>query len=278
MGRKKVYSDEELREHRRAYEARKRIENRIKRFGTTEPQSARTQFKRLNEEDVATDFNKRYPNWIYVGGYTGCDCFITIRCKECGTEYQRSYIPIRHKQKITPCKHCEQEKRDQEEALKIISRNALRIKRTREQEAAYEKAHSYIHICPACGKEFKGTKKRVTCSPECGRKWSNIKASHRHDKRFGHSRRITWQDVRKRTGSMTCALCGGQCDESDFVFYPDGTKVCGKNYPSVDHIIPPKLGGTDTFDNVQLAHCGCNTIKSDNSIVMFLDDQVAFNL
>lgn len=35
----------------------------------------------------------------------------------------------------------------------------------------------------------------------------------------------------------------------------------GDNYPSVDHIVPLAKGGLHSWDNVQLAHFKCNTLK-----------------
>ena len=37
--------------------------------------------------------------------------------------------------------------------------------------------------------------------------------------------------------------------------------IVGKNYPSIDHIVPLSWGGLHSWANVQLAHHGCNTAK-----------------
>ena len=37
----------------------------------------------------------------------------------------------------------------------------------------------------------------------------------------------------------------------------------GRHYPTLDHIIPLSKGGSHTWDNVQLAHMGCNAGKCD---------------
>ena len=50
-------------------------------------------------------------------------------------------------------------------------------------------------------------------------------------------------------------------------YYDDNnTFIAGNKYPSVDHMIPIAKGGTHTWDNVQLAHRYCNSIKSDKFI------------
>ena len=55
-----------------------------------------------------------------------------------------------------------------------------------------------------------------------------------------------------------CALCGKPTDWADV--YDDHV---GGLYPSIDHIRPLSKGGAHTWENVQLAHCYCNSIKSD---------------
>ena len=57
-----------------------------------------------------------------------------------------------------------------------------------------------------------------------------------------------------------CQLCGQKVDETDIV-----NGHIRKRYPSVDHIIPLSKGGTHTWDNVQLAHMGCNAGKCDRT-------------
>ena len=52
-----------------------------------------------------------------------------------------------------------------------------------------------------------------------------------------------------------CALCGGVIDYS-LPWLDAGAFV-------VDHKIPLNKGGTDTLDNKQAAHRGCNRAKSD---------------
>lgn len=55
-----------------------------------------------------------------------------------------------------------------------------------------------------------------------------------------------------------CQLCGQKVDKTNIV-----NGHIRKNYPTVDHIIPLSKGGTHTWDNVQLAHMGCNSGKCD---------------
>lgn len=53
-----------------------------------------------------------------------------------------------------------------------------------------------------------------------------------------------------------CGLCGQKIDRS--IRWPDPMSL------SVDHIVPLSRGGSDLFDNVQVAHLFCNLSKSNN--------------
>lgn len=70
---------------------------------------------------------------------------------------------------------------------------------------------------------------------------------------------ITLRALYDRDGGR-CQLCGGLCDYDDFILR-DGVTVVGNLYPSIDHVVPLSRGGSHTWDNVQLAHKGCNCIK-----------------
>jgi hypothetical protein len=70
---------------------------------------------------------------------------------------------------------------------------------------------------------------------------------------------ITLRALFSRDGGR-CQLCGGLCDYNDFILR-DGVTVVGNRYPSIDHIVPLSRGGSHTWDNVQLAHKGCNCVK-----------------
>lgn len=62
-----------------------------------------------------------------------------------------------------------------------------------------------------------------------------------------------------------CKLCGKLCDWND-IKYKNGCTITGDNYPSIDHIKPLSKGGSHTWDNVQLAHCYCNSVKQDKTL------------
>lgn len=75
----------------------------------------------------------------------------------------------------------------------------------------------------------------------------------------------------------TCMLCGGEVDLGDYYHNNREHYIAGNRYPSIDHIRPVSKGGTHTWDNVQLVHRGCNSIKCDNENFPTLDSNKAIN-
>lgn len=72
---------------------------------------------------------------------------------------------------------------------------------------------------------------------------------------------ITLDRLRQRDNDI-CQICGEAVDISDKT-----DKHIGAKYPSCDHIIPLSKGGTHTWNNVQLAHMGCNSGKCNRITV-----------
>lgn len=91
------------------------------------------------------------------------------------------------------------------------------------------------------------------------------------------SRCIKWQDIYGSFGGK-CAICGRKVDPNDVAINNSGRKCLGRKYPTVDHIIPLKFGGTDTFSNVQLACKHCNSkkgIKDMSEVVHYAEEQAS---
>lgn len=120
---------------------------------------------------------------------------------------------------------------------------------------------TYKHYtCEYCGNEFESTyNSRRFCSDKCCHDWwrqKNRKAFKRtKSKYYG----ISLPLLIERDNNV-CYLCGGECDKSDFT-YVNGHFSMGKKYPTIEHLIPMSRGGTNTWDNVRLAHNSCNATK-----------------
>ena len=205
----------------------------------------------------------------YVCGYIDSDHKVTIRCKVCGLEFERSMVSIRHGQN-TICPICDvavlaekkQREQKQKEKNRIERQNQARERLI--QKEAERQAKTRTVECIICGKEFSTVKTKVKCcSPECSKKYASRIASRRKDDRITKDKRIdrgiNARKLYDRDGGI-CWICGGQCDLNDFITR-DNIIICGDNYPSVDHIVPVCEGGEDSWENVRLAHRRCNSLR-----------------
>lgn len=80
-----------------------------------------------------------------------------------------------------------------------------------------------------------------------------------------HGKLIRWYEIADAF-DMKCAICGQEVDPDDTWVNETGRKCFGRKYPTVDHILPIKRGGSDTFDNVQLACKQCNSRKGSKAV------------
>lgn len=237
--------------------------------------------------------------FIYLGGYKNKRSSLQLQCKQCGHVFVRSIDYIKDERFECPeCKRIREAliiEAQRQERERLKARQAEERKRTRKQEkqraeaknaeALFHIMNDRSHVCVVCGKrfskaEFMRIKGRTLvptnpryCSPECERKYRNKirnshpdrrkwrTANHRHRARkYGvpYESGITLAKLIKRDG-LRCALCGGMCNLNDHSW----SEYSGATYPSIDHIIPMSKGGGHTWDNVQIAHMLCNSLKSD---------------
>lgn len=114
---------------------------------------------------------------------------------------------------------------------------------------SYLATSSQVHYrdCPDCGALFSTPRPgQAYCSEACRR-------PHRGRIRISKAARLR---IYKRDG-WRCQLCRGKVDRR--ARYTDRA-------PSLDHIIPRSLGGTDQPHNLQLAHRSCNTDKGTDAV------------
>ena len=154
-----------------------------------------------------------------------------------------------------------------------------------------KKTRSYTVMCDCTKEEIRAEKMKKYCV-YCGALLPNRKrrvcdeCNHKHEveKRREHQRRrgtlserrrykrakqngkIDWsislEKLMERDGNI-CALCGKPVDVNDYHVTDDGAFITHMKYPSIDHVLPLSKGGTHTWDNVQLAHFICNSLKSN---------------
>lgn len=51
-----------------------------------------------------------------------------------------------------------------------------------------------------------------------------------------------------------CYLCNKPVDTNDYHITDSNAFVVGKNYPTIDHVLPISKGGKHSWDNVTLSH------------------------
>ena len=205
----------------------------------------------------------------YVCGYDGRDGYVTIRCKDCGAEFERSVQAIR-KHQATNCPECRKrqteankEQRDKERNIKQEQQLKEREeKRKLKEQELKRKDQERIEktvdrVCRVCGKTFKTWQNKKCCSAECSQKYADSKRDYRIPMNKRISVGITAKSLYKRDNG-TCWICGGKCDLNDYVTR-NGVFIAGDWYPSVDHIVPIVDGGEHSWENVKLAHRICNS-------------------
>ena len=248
--------------------------------------------KLRKESNLAYDLDRI--GFDYIGGYSGLNSHIKVRCRVCNGTFTR-YCDRDFRDRVQwnqiECPCCiekarilrEEEARRREEQRLFY----LEQKRKRKEEKRLKRLNGK-HICKECGKEFTlkefGEREHVDvtnygdvlyCSFACRRVVDNRRARKYNTTRGNHKLRsikygtdfdksVNLDDLIKRNG-LRCALCGEMCDTNDKQTI-NGIVICGNNYPSIDHIKPMSKGGSHTWDNVQVAHRICNTLKGTSVV------------
>lgn len=198
----------------------------------------------------------RCGDFSYIGGYTGTEGRVDLKCNVCGAEFSRSFIGIRHGKRIA-CKSCQEirrlEKAEETRAAKAVEREARRRAR-----AEAERERHRIVICRECGEAFDTTNSRAAfCCATCRKRyWNRTKDNKsRYTKNGKADYTISLEKLYARDGGI-CRRCGKALT---FECPPNANE-----YPSIDHIRPISKGGLHQWDNVQLLCRYCNLTKRDS--------------
>lgn len=169
------------------------------------------------------------------------------------------------------------EKRKARQEAERIAKNPLGLSY---YQLSIQEKYDVVRVCEVCGNEYtirdRMTKEGLKyctdsgcCSRFCTKKRARIKRraggfndNHRHRaKIYGceYDGSVTLKKLIKRNG-LRCAICGEMCDPNDH----EWTDYNGPKQPTIDHIIPMSKGGGHVWNNVQVAHAICNSIKRDS--------------
>lgn len=188
-------------------------------------------------------------------------------CMYCGKEFEgRSYCPNNFCSSYCTGKYYAEKRREETreerervaEAKRKIKKQKqemiAELKRGIKELKARQKEIKKYKACKCCGKIFKSNRPSY-CSDECARRIDNM----RRDKRIAQNGKpdlsINLFSLYKRDSGV-CKLCGKLTN-----FTAD---IQADEYPSIDHIIPLSKGGKHEWNNVQLTHRKCNTVKSNH--------------
>lgn len=189
---------------------------------------------------------------------------LTIKCTTCGNVRTLFSSTLRHSHNgyCDICRKVETEKRklnerlDRQEAKEREKRHnrkiiQLSLPTCLKCGVIVAKPHT---VCEICRHE---TKKENYRRKDIRRRSKLLKVRRDRD--------ITLKKLYDRDNGI-CYLCGKVCDFNDSK-YVDGAFVVGKDYPTVEHIKPISLGGSDTWDNIKLACLYCNSKKGNREAV-----------
>lgn len=195
-------------------------------------------------------------NIAYYSGYTNSESKVKLKCKICGTVFER-YASCVRQNKTIRCFNCEKLNTTRKKTLKTLEQKSSKL-------LSYQQIT--FSVCDNCGELLIGDKKY--CNKKCrDRQHDHIKSRRRINNAKNNGtidKGITLDKLILRDNN-TCYICGSLCDKEDY-YYIDNYFVAGDLYPSIDHIKPLAKGGTHTWENIKLAHKHCNSLKGDKNL------------
>lgn len=167
------------------------------------------------------------------------------KCESCGEMFARI---DGHTKRL--CRKCRDASNKASQAKTLERRLALRRQRQQEREAQPHKT------CAWCGNEYKATRlDQKYCCDHC----NNIAKKKRRQARLRSGERVRSPSLGEiyRRDRGVCQLCKTRVGRK--YKWPHGRS------PSLDHIVPVSIGGSDAARNIQLAHLGCNMKKQNKN-------------
>lgn len=207
----------------------------------------------------------------------GTKRFHQAECKWCGKTYRTKNNSRYCSDKCREIKF--EEDRIRREKEKIVEPVIKKCEKCSRSFVARSKTHRYCSSgcrakekeiyhkeCKECGVHIVTTSKvKKYCSKKCANRYSwRLRETNRRSKLQANGPidyTITLAKLYERDHGI-CHICMKKTDYQDYKEV-DGVFIAGKNYPSIDHVIPVAKGGVHQWDNVKLAHMVCNSKKND---------------
>ncbi len=222
-----------------------------------------------SDDGFVARINAKSSRFEFIYGNTN-DTFLYLMCKDCLGVIKKSKETIKpSRTNSLSCPYCQQIIIDAKEKVKQERKDEY-YKRIEEARKIREEKRIKEHtrICPRCGITFIGSRKY--CSKRCARRMREARKEHTRRMRMkAKSDNISLALLSERDNGV-CWICKRKVDPNDYRVRSDGIFIAGRNYPSIDHVVALKNGGTHTWNNVKLAHRICNTRKSAK---MFYEDK-----
>jgi hypothetical protein len=222
------------------------------------------------EDIFRQKFNFKFKGYEYISGYTHCDCNVYIKCLQCNNIFKISAQSARKKYYKIECKECRHiamglKKADME--LKKIEIKLKKIEIKKIKELSRIQSNTIEKLCMACCKPYKTTRNKAKfCSVLCCNKYHNKKHDMLRNTKLRYNGAIDndiYLEKVIRKYNNICSICGKEVDLNDCYHDIYNNFIVGRNYPSIDHVIPISKGGKHIWDNIQLAHMICNIKKSN---------------
>ena len=215
----------------------------------------------IEDDDIKQRVELKYSKYEYVGGYTGADGYLYLRCKDCGRtkkHYAGIIKPSRHRN--INCPVCNEVAEQYRKEVKQKEKE----RKKHERELSFKYQQIAIKVCPVCNTLH--TNRSKYCTDKCFKYMSHKSNEDRRLRLMGKTKdtSITLKGLISRRG-LRCAICGELVDINDYEMRGQ-VFIAGNNYPSIDHIIPLAKGGAHQWDNVQVAHRICNSVKRDKIV------------
>lgn len=221
-----------------------------------------------SEDEIRRMVKEYNPDFEYLGGYSGWQSKVTIRCNSCKSVFKKGSIQFQKKKAV--CKRCLEIESKHGKQCDYITKTIKKKKMDRVIERnklirCFTDQLRNLHKCPTCDKLTIG---KVYCSDKCKKRMNNRKKEMKRRHKIIVDKDITLEKLCKRDNGI-CYLCNKPVDWNDFKYeIRSGVKtfIQGNNYPNIEHVKPQAKGGVDSWENVKLAHMYCNAIKNDKII------------